>query len=334
MSDVQAQWDSRYIAAVQRGDAAAVVEALDAGADVNAGDCLHDAIGNKDMRMASLLLGRGIDLPDNALYTAVQGKHPQMVRLLAASGADVNYRDAQTGKHPLHLAASIGHPEMCAVLLDYGADTSLLGESVIGPADALAIAEDGIASHPGMGQHRLAADVIRAYVEAEELPLPDRCDRKTMMFEGEGYRALLDQPRVWHRFGPVAEQMERHGEPPLTKEDLLQENAAGKSWLQRAVECGAAKTVMPYLQRQGAQLTSRDLLDEGGEPNPLLKALTDHYALHTVFSLENCRGQGSAEMENLYRALPPEGRDQVTNYRSLRVQLQQQERATSPRQGR
>lgn len=306
MSENQTALDARLFTAIAEKDVMAAIAALDAGADANAKD----------------------ESGKYALYQAVHKRHVPITRLLAAHGAELDAINPD-GKAALHLAASIGHPELCATLVDYGADTELEGESIIGSATAQAIAEDGVGSNAGLGENREAADVLRTYAEAAEMPLPDNADRSTLLFEAEGYVAPLDQPRFWQQGEAAMQQV-----ASLTKDDWLQVNAAGKSWLQRGVECGAAKPLMAQLSQQNIHLTPQDLLLDDGTTSPLLATFCDHHAASTLFSKENWKGQGSEAMSKVYHALPQAAQAQVKNYQSLRVGLQQDERGATTQRGR
>jgi ankyrin repeat protein len=77
---------------------------------------------------ARTLLDRGADADGGALHAAAGSTRLELVRLLLAAGADVNRRDPDTGRAPLHAAVAAGGggdaPEVVAVLLDAGADVN------------------------------------------------------------------------------------------------------------------------------------------------------------------------------------------------------------------
>ncbi|MGR6965747.1 ankyrin repeat domain-containing protein [Geodermatophilus sp. URMC 61] len=77
---------------------------------------------------ARTLLDRGADVDGGALHAAVAGTRLELVRLLLAAGADVNRREPDTGRAPLHTAVVAGPgrdaPEVVRVLLDAGADVN------------------------------------------------------------------------------------------------------------------------------------------------------------------------------------------------------------------
>jgi ankyrin repeat protein len=77
---------------------------------------------------ARALLDRGADADGGALHAAASRARLELVRLLLAAGADVNRREPDTGRSPLHAAVSTGRshdaPEVVRALLDAGADVN------------------------------------------------------------------------------------------------------------------------------------------------------------------------------------------------------------------
>ena len=75
---------------------------------------------------ARLLLDRGADASGGALHSAADGSRLELVRLLLGAGADVDRRNPETGRAPLHAAVAAGpggdSPEIVKVLLDAGAN--------------------------------------------------------------------------------------------------------------------------------------------------------------------------------------------------------------------
>jgi len=77
---------------------------------------------------ARLLLERGADADGGALHAAAGRGRLELVRILLAAGADVDRRDPDSGRAPLHEAVAAGPagdaPEVVRALLDAGADVN------------------------------------------------------------------------------------------------------------------------------------------------------------------------------------------------------------------
>jgi ankyrin repeat protein len=105
---------------------------LDGGAPmtdpVTGVDLLSLAAAGGAAGSARMLLERGADADRGALHAAAASTRPELVRLLLAAGADVNRREPDTGRSPLHAAVAAGSgrdaPEVVRVLLDAGADVN------------------------------------------------------------------------------------------------------------------------------------------------------------------------------------------------------------------
>jgi ankyrin repeat protein len=106
---------------------------LDDGApldDVASGmDLLSWAAFGGAAATARLLLARGADANGGALLAAASGARLELVRLLLDAGADVDRREPDTGRVPLHAAVAAGPagdaPEVLRVLLAAGADVNV-----------------------------------------------------------------------------------------------------------------------------------------------------------------------------------------------------------------
>uniref|UniRef100_A0A0A9WM61 Serine/threonine-protein phosphatase 6 regulatory ankyrin repeat subunit B n=1 Tax=Lygus hesperus TaxID=30085 RepID=A0A0A9WM61_LYGHE len=113
---------------------------LQSGADVNCIDAdnfapIFHAASNGNVTIAKILLEKGarVNLAfhptgQTPLHYAVGWTdNAKLVELLLTYKALINAKDSQ-GVTPLHQAARCGHPASCAVLLNHGADTSIVDE--------------------------------------------------------------------------------------------------------------------------------------------------------------------------------------------------------------
>ncbi|HEY1342547.1 MAG TPA: ankyrin repeat domain-containing protein [Bryobacteraceae bacterium] len=116
-----------------------VRELLSHGADPDIGDLpLTLAILNKKPDIAMVLLDRGAD-PNlgNALHAAVEVNSLPLAEALIRKGADVNENAYLAGGTPLMYAAGDGKREMVKLLLQHGADPTIMAKFE-GPALKLA----------------------------------------------------------------------------------------------------------------------------------------------------------------------------------------------------
>lgn len=133
LSDLQPL--SQLLSAVRRGDRAAVLSLLDAGAPLNIampgqGSALMVAVRQGDSAMVELLLARGADVQissrgdGNALIIAAQRGDLVLAERLLAAGADVNAA-VLADETPLINAAANNDLAMVQLLLAHGADVNL-----------------------------------------------------------------------------------------------------------------------------------------------------------------------------------------------------------------
>lgn len=261
-------------------------------------------------------------------WASIRG-HKPMVELLLAHGVDV---DAQTelGAAALHNAVESGYVEIARSLLDAGADVHLQGESSVGPVSVLQQAEDMLAQSGGQGQQSLWArqimDMVLQYEAMAEIPLPLEPTRQnlTAAVNGETFTPL-DQPKFWQEFNEVTGRMQENGESPLCKADLLQTNKEGVTFLERAVQCQAAGTVLAYLRERGEPLTAQDLVQDG-KPSAILDTFMEKQALDKLMQVENWKAQGSSQYRQVLNALPEDAKSRLPSTHAALATLRREER--------
>ena len=143
-ADVNAQgvfYGNALQAAVTRPNQEIINMLLERGADVNAqggyyGNALQAAVRYaRGQEIINLLLERGADVNaqggeyGNALQAAVRyARGQEIINLLLERGADVNAQGGEYG-NALQAAAAGGYPRIVELLLNYGADVTMLSET-------------------------------------------------------------------------------------------------------------------------------------------------------------------------------------------------------------
>jgi ankyrin repeat protein len=129
-------------------DVGALTALLDAGAslddEVSGVDLLSWAALGGAPATARLLLARGADANGGALHVAAAGARLELVSLLLDAGADVDRRDPETGRVPLHAAVAAGpggdSAEVVGVLLSAGAEVNATTNDGASPVDISRVA--------------------------------------------------------------------------------------------------------------------------------------------------------------------------------------------------
>jgi ankyrin repeat protein len=119
-------------AAAYLDDVEQLTRELDSGAPlddpVTGVDLLFWAASGGASGTARLLLDRGAEPDGGALSAAARRADLELVRVLVAAGADVDRRDPETGRAPLHDAVAAGPdgaaPAVVRALLEAGADVN------------------------------------------------------------------------------------------------------------------------------------------------------------------------------------------------------------------
>jgi len=128
--------DKALIDAARSGQLAKVKAALDDGADVDAKSSsgenwvyqrspLEWAASEGHVDVMKVLIEKGADLDDGAMFYVVGSGNIEAVKLLIKSGADVKYND----NYPLHTAVIEQRNKTAEVLIENGADADMVFDS-------------------------------------------------------------------------------------------------------------------------------------------------------------------------------------------------------------
>jgi ankyrin repeat protein len=130
-------------------------------------DPIHSAARMRDVQAIRQELHAGVDVDvvngraangdggNTALWFAAQGPRPNGVdvaRVLIEAGADVNRR-CEHGRTALHMAAAWGHADVAKMLLENGADPTIVDEVGMTPP---MVARNGYGSNPVSAEQRSA----------------------------------------------------------------------------------------------------------------------------------------------------------------------------------
>jgi ankyrin repeat protein len=210
---------------------------LEAGATVSGTNALAHALDREDGELVSLLLDHGQppgtpwDELDRAVPWAIyRNRSARLVRLLAERGANLEVRDARTGRTPYALAIARGRPDVAEVLAELGAPSEaspldmLIGDCLRGDREsALARSERDpalvAAAEPDLAQALvIAAGEGRVEATALLLDVGARIDAR-----GELAGTALHHA-AWQGRGGTVDLLLRRGADPLA---LAPEPASG-----------------------------------------------------------------------------------------------------------
>jgi ankyrin repeat protein len=280
--------------AIQKSDASAVKRLLDRGADANARDAegtpaLMAAVLYADANCVKLLLRRSADpnAANKAGATALMWAVPDIakVKLLIASGANVDARSTNLGRTPLLIAASYpGSVAVLQLLLDHGAD---------------------IHAKDRRGMHALGRATLSADVDVVRFLVEHGCDPNE-----PGYGTNV---RYARHYLPTLEYLLAKGasvdKDALAMSAHWQDPKLIENWIERGADVNARAG--PYnrtalmtatASEQAGAATVKLLLEKGADPNaedidgerPLDWALyrADHEKIAVLEQFGATRGHG------------------------------------------
>lgn len=237
---------------------------------------LHQAATDGNLPMTKLLLAGGADQSiqtrgvGRPLYFAVVNNQPDIVASLLANGGNPNgvkmELRTEENNEPVYYRQSVlfnlqevKHIPMLRMCLNAGADMDRTNENGISIEQHLATNFAG------------REPVMAVYNEYRKMPVCDEAalqglNKEQLFAPNEHGYCLMDSPSTWRHFGQVREALAQAGET-LTTEDLHKGGKTAASWLERGVECFAAKQVLSAYVQAGGSV--KEALLEDGQPNEL-----------------------------------------------------------------
>ena len=203
--------------AMSKGHGTIVAELITSGADPNAtikiGNFLKNplsmAVANRDADMVGYLLAAGATIPPEGRSACdlfrKAAPQPEIVRLLAASGVDLNRRD-ELNRYPLSVVMRHGPPESVAAMIEAGAAPYL--EDWRGKQPLMVFVKNG------------RADMVRLCVEKSDRIRQDPEIMRNAMYWAvrsarvEVVRALLKYGTFFNRMAEVEALLEWAKVPP------------------------------------------------------------------------------------------------------------------------
>lgn len=166
------------------------------------------------------------------------------------------------------------------------------------------------------GPHHVVLDEYNAMPNVSLSHEPENL--KSRLFKkGVNGDAPLDNPRVWHNFGAIAEVLEGQG-TPITKDDLFNLNSDGEPWLNVAIKCRAFDAVQKHLRTQDDAFTLKDIRQEEG----MMELLAMKGGLKSLFTYEMLAPEGGEKaLRQLLNEVPQDSLWQVRNLSQLRQEM-------------
>ena len=295
---------------------------------------LHIAVMKRDMPMTQLLLvhGAAVDGQDHEGNTALMATSRKVTgatafqRQLLGMGADIHAKNHNGTSVLMQVTEKFGTLKNASTLLDAGA-------------------VDEISREDYSQIHSNLSKISTVGGEAEVKLLPEFFNRPvidaTTKFKKEDLFAVndakiapLDTHETWKNITQIADVLAETGNP-LTKVDVLQTNADGKSWVQRAIECGGFADLNKALHAYDEAFKGSDFAQKEAPKKPNDLGVTADSCLlgQTEFSRTSTWKGFSADEVKKFRATLPENlQNEFGNYNSIILKLLTGER--QPQKGR
>lgn len=311
----------RLLKAAEEQSAEAVAELVRQGAELDYHDtehgytALHAAASAGNLPALYTLL----DLGAEATALDAQGSTPLMYAAYSDKPQAISALLHRVPDYPIEHCNQSGYSALSLTLSPhYKMDSTIRLLDAGAQPHAHGVDKDGSVCSPyDVATQQMNGDALYLLNQYAEPPALADASRAAV-FAKESL--ILQHPRGWMQLEHIAEKLAAEGQP-LGKSDLLGDYAEGRSYLARAAECNQLPRTMAVLHAQGDTLTPQDLLDDAGKPNALLATCVERQCVGALMTEANWKSQSREAMEQVWRALPQEGREQVRNYFSLRTQL-------------
>ena len=172
-----------------------LADALDDDDDTG-GEAQTVAEYSKDIATITVVIE---SLRNHRLIAAASRGDLEAARAELAKQVDVNEAVVSTGSTPLHVAAQNGHADVCALLLECGADISLQNKRGKTPVEiafgaAAQVEEEDMDSEEG-AKLKAQLEAVIAILEAPALPAPEAESRPAP--KGAGHAELISMLRTY-----------------------------------------------------------------------------------------------------------------------------------------
>lgn len=352
--------DNRFLAAATHGDVHALRGALVGGADKHATNAsgqtaLHLAAqgGHEDV-LRHLCENHGLDINTRdaegctPLLAAYQHGRAAAAESLLQMGADANARDnrgfgmvwkvvQQDGKvdekllrHAMQRAETLeehsagGFTPLAGLV--HRADIQGIEVALLAGADPNARSNEKATTAYEKARMNNLAEVVHLVEPFAKLPRTLDINNLTydkLVAENDEGKRLLDNPVLWRDMPQVLNVLAQKGEPLPSKEDLAKGGMMGYPPLAIAVLTNRFAAAEQCLASHDQRLEAADFsFHDGSALNMFGRVAREHGILQAEFSLERAEKRGADATRDMFKALPAEGQEAITNYYQLMTALE------------